>query len=64
MPSSPRSVLDWYRDARLVLDQCEVEAERMSRAGAPIDGGHLAEAVRLSKQLVALVERPSTGPPA
>lgn len=55
MPT-PRTVSDWYRDARLALSQCETEADRLSGSGAPIDRDHLMEAVRLSKQLVALVE--------
>ena len=55
MPT-PRTVCEWYRDARLALSQCEAEAERVSGSGAPIDRDHLVEAVRLSKQLVALVE--------
>ena len=59
MPGSqyPRTATDWYRDARAVLDQCLVEADRMAVAGVPVERPHLVEAVTLSKQLVALAER-------
>lgn len=52
----PRNVLDWYRDATLALEQCTRDAERISQSGAPIVRDDLVEAVRLSKQLVALIE--------
>ena len=56
-PRYPRNATDWFLDARAVLDQCLVEADRMSVSGAKVDRPHLVEAVALSKQLVALAER-------